>query len=139
MVVVTVTQEVTSRGENDIVDITSDVSRAVRESKLGAGVVAVFVAGSTAAVTTMEFEPGLAKDLPRALEVISPKEWEYEHQKTRKDGNGHSHVKAAIVGPSVVVPFQSGELMLGRWQQVVYVEFDIRPRTRRLVLQIIGE
>jgi len=95
----------------------------------------VFVAGSTAAVTTMEFEPGLVRDLPEILERIAPRRGPYEHQKTWNDGNGHSHVKAALVGPSLTVPFSGGALALGRWQQVVLVEFDIRPRERTLVLR----
>ena len=133
------TAQVSSRGENDVVDVTDVVRRAVRESGFRQGLVTVFVAGSTAAMTTMEFEPGLVKDLPRALETIAPKDREYEHQKTWKDGNGHSHVKAALVGPSLTVPFTSGELTLGTWQQVVCLEFDVKPRTRGLVIQVVGE
>jgi len=139
MAVVTKELEVVTRGENDVVDITEKVRKAVREARLGGGVVTVFVPGSTAAVTTMEFEPGLVRDFPEMLERAAPRDREYEHQKAWSDGNGHSHVKAALVGPSLTVPFVNGDLTLGTWQQVVLVELDIRPRTRRVVLQIVGE
>jgi len=96
--------------------------------------------GSTAAITTMEFEPGLVKDFPAALERAAPKSGvEYEHQRRWHDGNGHSHVKASLVGPSLSIPLVGGELVLGEWQQVVLVEFDIRPRARKVVVQILGE
>ncbi|HYC11677.1 MAG TPA: secondary thiamine-phosphate synthase enzyme YjbQ [Nitrososphaerales archaeon] len=139
MAVVTKELDVASKGENDVVDLTEDVRKAVRESSTKAGIVTVFVSGSTAAVTTMEFEPGLAKDFPEMLERVSPRRREYEHQKTWNDGNGHSHVKAALVGPSLTVPFMKGELAVGKWQQVVMVELDIRPRRRKVIVQIVGE
>jgi len=139
MAVVTNELYVASKGENDVIDLTEDVRKAVRESGAGTGVVTVFVSGSTAAVTTMEFEPGLVKDFPEMLERVSPKGREYEHQKTWNDGNGHSHVKASLVGPSLTVPFVKGDLAVGAWQQVVLVELDIRPRRRKIVVQIVGE
>ena len=139
MAVVTKELDVASKGENYVVDLTEDVRKAVRESGLEGGIVTVFVSGSTAAVTTMEFEPGLVKDFPAMLERVSPRDREYEHQKTWNDGNGHSHVKAALVGPSLTVPFVGGDLAVGKWQQVIFVEFDIRPRRRRVVVQIVGE
>jgi secondary thiamine-phosphate synthase enzyme len=139
MTVVTKYVQIASRGENDVVDLTQEVQRGVNETKLTDGVVTVFVSGSTGAVTTMEYEPGLVKDFPEMLERAAPKNHIYEHQKTWNDGNGHSHVKAALVGPSLTVPFADGDLMLGRWQQIVYLEFDIRPRTRNLVFQLVGE
>jgi len=139
MAVVTKELDVASRGENDVVDLTGDVRKAVRESGLESGVVTVFVSGSTAAVTTLEFEPGLVKDFPEMLERVSPRDREYEHQKTWNDGNGHSHVKAALVGPSLAVPFVKGDLAVGTWQQVVLVELDIRPRRRKVIVQIVGE
>jgi secondary thiamine-phosphate synthase enzyme len=97
------------------------------------------VAGSTAAVTTIEFEPGLVQDFPQMMERVAPKSGEYEHQRRWHDGNGHSHVKASLLGPSLSIPLVEGELVLGEWQQVVLVEFDVRPRTRRVVLQVMGE
>ncbi len=139
MPVVTRTLEISSAGEDDVVDITGSVREAVEKSKLDSGVVTVFVSGSTGAVTTLEYEPGLVKDFPRMLAKMAPGTEEYEHQKTWGDGNGHSHVKAALVGPSLSVPFLKGELALGTWQQIVFVELDIRPRRRRIVVQVVGE
>ena len=139
MTVVTKSIELDSKGENDVVDITREVQRCLADSRLGSGVVTVFVAGSTAAVTTLEFEPGLAKDFPDALERAAPKDRAYEHEKTWHDGNGHSHVKSALVGTSLAIPFVGGRLALGTWQQIVLAEFDVRPRTRKVVLQIMGE
>jgi len=128
-----------TRGENDVVDITERVQQAVAESGFDAGVTTVFVPGSTAAVTTIEFEPGLAHDFPRMLERLAPKSIAYEHQEAWHDDNGRSHVKASLVGPSISVPFEDGRLTLGTWQQIVFVELDIRPRSRELVLQTVGE
>jgi len=128
-----------TRGENDVVDITERVQEAVAESGFEAGVTTVFVPGSTAAVTTIEFEPGLAHDFPRMLERLAPKNIAYEHQEAWHDDNGRSHVKASLVGPSISVPFEGGRLTLGTWQQVVFVELDIRPRSREVVVQIVGE
>ena len=140
MRVATKTFEVKSKGENEVLDITGDVQKAVAACGLSSGVTTVFVPGSTAAITTMEFEPGLVKDFPGMLERVAPKSGvEYEHQRRWHDGNGHSHVKASLVGPSISIPFVDGELVLGEWQQVVMVEFDVRPRTRKVVVQVIGE
>jgi secondary thiamine-phosphate synthase enzyme len=137
--VVTRTLQVASAGENDVIDLTEGVRKAVKEAGLGSGIVTVFVSGSTGAVTTMECEPGLVKDFPRMLERVSPKSISYEHHKTWNDDNGRSHVKASLIGPSVTVPFVGGELMLGTWQQVVFIELDTRPRRRDIVIQILGE
>jgi len=132
--------EVRSGGEDEVLDITSDVREAVAASGLSDGVATVFVVGSTAAITTMEYEPGLVKDFPEMLERVAPKSGiEYEHQRRWHDGNGHSHVKASLVGPSLSIPFVKKGLALGQWQQVVFVEFDVRPRTRKIVVQLIGE
>jgi len=139
MAVFTKEIQVASKGENDVVDLTEEVRGAVREAGVVNGIVTVFVPGSTAAVTTMEFEPGLVRDFPAMLERVSPRDIEYEHQKAWSDNNGHSHVKAALVGPSLTVPFVKRDIVLGTWQQVVFVELDLRPRTRRIVLQIVGE
>jgi len=138
--VVTRSFEVKSGGEDEVLDITSSVREAVSASGLSSGVATAFVVGSTAAITTIEYEPGLINDFPEMLERAAPKEGvEYEHQRRWHDGNGHSHVKASLVGPSLSIPFVDGELVLGEWQQLVLVEFDIRPRTRKVVLQLIGE
>jgi secondary thiamine-phosphate synthase enzyme len=139
MAVVTGHVEVRSRAENDVIDITKDVQKAVRESGLEDGIVTVFVSGSTGTVTTMEFEPGLIVDFPKMLERVSPKGTSYEHQKTWHDDNGRSHVKASLVGPSLSIPFVDGILTLGTWQQIVFVELDIRPRARKIVIQIVGQ
>jgi len=139
MTVITKTIEINSKGENDIVDITDQTSKAILESKLEDGIVTVFVSGSTAAVTTIEYEPGLRKDFPKMLNRIIPKDIEYEHDNTWHDGNGHSHVRASLIGPSLTVPFKDGNLILGTWQQIVFVELDTRSRKRRIILQIIGE
>lgn len=128
-----------TRGEGDIQDITGLVEMSVRKSGLRSGIVTVFVPGSTGALTTIEYEPGLLKDLPNALERIAPKAHPYEHEKRWRDGNGHSHVRASIIGPSLTVPFVDGQLTLGVWQQIVFVELDVRARSRRLIAQIIGE
>ena len=128
-----------TEAENDILDITGEVQQAVEESGLDAGVVTVFIPGSTAAVTTIEFEPGLARDFPAMLERVAPGDINYEHQKAWHDDNGRSHVKASLVGPSLSVPFEGGVLTLGTWQQIVFVELDIRPRRREIVVQVMGE
>ena len=122
-----------------MINITEDISTAVKESKISDGIATIFVPGSTAAVTTIEYEPGLLKDFPDMLERIAPKNMEYEHENMWHDGNGHSHVRASLVGPSLTVPFTNKQLTLGTWQQIVLVELDTRSRDRSLVVQIIGE
>ena len=140
MKVATKSFEVTTRTEGEVLDMTREVQDAVAESGVSRGVATVFVVGSTAAVTTMEFEPGLVDDFPEMMERVAPKSGvEYEHQRRWHDGNGHSHVKASLLGPSLSIPVVEGELVLGEWQQIVLVEFDVRPRTRKVVVQAIGE
>ena len=128
-----------TRGELDMIDITGMVEDTVRSTGIKDGVVVIFVPGSTGAVTTIEYEPGLLTDFPSMLERIAPKGIPYEHEKRWHDGNGHSHVRASLIGPSLTVPFKDGRLILGTWQQIVFVELDIRSRARNLILQIIGE
>ncbi len=128
-----------TRGDGEMVDVTSQVGEAVRESGISSGAVVVFVPGATGAVTTIEHEPGLVKDLGDALERIAPEGVEYSHNLRWGDGNGHSHVRASILGPSLTVPFSGREMMLGTWQQIVFIDLDNRPRNRKLVVQIIGE
>jgi secondary thiamine-phosphate synthase enzyme len=139
MAIITKNIQIRSGGENDVIDITEPVSKAIRESSLKDGIVTVFVSGSTAAITTIEYEPGLRIDFPKMLNRIVPRNIEYEHDKTWNDGNGHSHVRASLVGPSLTIPFKDGTLLLGVWQQVVLLEMDTRQRERKVVLQIIGE
>lgn len=125
--------------EDDIIDVTKQTSDALRESELNNGIVNIFVAGSTAAVTTIEYEPGLRYDFPKMLSRIAPKDIQYRHDDTWHDGNGHSHVRASLVGPSLTIPFTNGALLLGSWQQIVMLEMDTRPRERVLTIQILGE
>jgi len=139
MAVVTEHIPVKSRGETDIIDLTDDVDKAVRKSGLTSGIATIFVPGATAALTTIEYEPGLLHDLPAALERIVPRNMSYEHERRWHDGNGHSHVRASLLGPSLTVPFHDGQLVLGTWQQIVFIELDTHARTRDLLVQILGE
>ena len=127
-----------SKGENDIIDITNNVEKILLESKLKNGIITLFVVGSTAAITTIEYEPGLQQDFPNMLEKIAPKGIEYQHDNTWHDGNGHSHLKASLIGPSLTIPFINGQTSLGTWQQIVFVEMDTRSRERKIIVQIIG-
>ena len=138
MTVTTRNIRIKTSGENDIVDITGQTSNAVKDSKIEKGIVTVFVLGSTAAITTIEYEPGLKKDFPKMLSRVAPKDIEYEHDETWHDGNGHSHVRASLIGPSLTIPFNEGQMMLGTWQQIVLVEMDAEPRERKIILQIMG-
>ncbi len=128
-----------TRGNTDIKDITSKVESIVNKSNIKNGMVLIFVPGSTASITTIEYEPGLLEDFPALMERIAPKNIEYEHHKRWHDGNGHSHVRASLMGPGIVVPIINGELALGTWQQIVFVDFDNRPRNRRIIVQVQGE
>lgn len=139
MNVVTKVVQLRSSKENDIIDVTKQTSNALRESGLNNGIVNVFVAGSTAAITTIEYEPGLRHDFPKMLSRIAPEGFQYRHDETWHDGNGHSHVRASLVGPSLTVPFSNGVLILGTWQQIVMLEMDTKPRERVLTVQILGE
>ena len=139
MVVITKTLVFQTKGEEDIIDITDDVIQAVNGTKLEKGIVTIFVPGSTGALTTIEYEPGLIIDLPNSLDRIAPRGLLYEHDKRWHDGNGHSHVKASLIGPSLTVPFVDRTLSLGTWQQIVFLELDVRSRRRKILLQIIGE
>lgn len=136
---VSMTLPVGTEGGGQMVDITPDLSRLLKSSGLHDGNVTIFVPGSTASVTTIEFEPGLKVDFPALMERIAPVDAEYKHDQTWHDGNGHSHVRASLVGPSLVVPFGGGRLLTGTWQQVVLVDWDNRARRRELILQFIGE
>ncbi len=139
LIVVETEVGVKTRGELDIVDVTGEIEKIVSKTGIKNGIANVFVPGSTGAVTTIEYEPGLLKDFPNALERLAPRSAEYEHEKAWHDGNGHSHVRASIIGPSITIPIRDGALRLGTWQQVVFVELDVRPRSRRLVVTCLGE
>jgi len=128
-----------TKGETDIIDITDDIQKSINKSKINNGIACVYVGGSTGTITTIEYEPGLMKDLPKALEKIAPKNIYYNHHETWHDDNGHSHVRATIMGPSLSVPIINGKIIHGTWQQIVFVEHDTRPRNRNIILQIVGE
>jgi len=139
MAVITKQIKISSKSENDIINITEQVADAISESGISNGTITVFVSGSTGAITTIEYEPGLVKDFPEMLSRVAPDDINYEHEQRWHDGNGRSHVKASLIGPSLTVPFKDGQLLLGTWQQIVFLELDTRARARSLVLQIIGE
>ncbi|UCC85504.1 MAG: YjbQ family protein [Gemmatimonadota bacterium] len=139
MVVVTESIDLKTRGHADMLDITGDVAAKVRDSGVRAGIVTVFCPGSTSAVTTIEYESGALSDLKHLFDEIVPPDRDYAHNLRWGDGNGHSHVRAALLGPSLSVPVVDGELQLGTWQQITYCDFDNRSRSRRLIVQIVGE
>ncbi len=139
MAVETKTIRVSSKAETDIINITEQVSHAVQDSKVRNGIVNVFVPGSTASVSTIEFEPNLVKDFEDAIERLVPSDIKYRHTETWGDDNGKSHVRATLVQPGLTVPFRDKKLLLGQWQQLVLIDFDVPARTREVVLQIIGE
>jgi secondary thiamine-phosphate synthase enzyme len=128
-----------TRGNCDIQDITPQVEGAVGDSGLGSGIVTIFCPGATGGLTTIEYESGVVADLQQILDEIAPPDRDYRHHLRWHDDNGHAHVRAALVGPSLAVPFVEGRLTLGTWQQIVFLDFDTRPRSRQLVLQILGE
>lgn len=131
--------EIRTNGENDMIDITDDVQKIVSKSGVKEGLACVFVPGSTGAITTIEYEPGLMKDLPRALERIAPKDDYYHHQETWHDYNGHSHVRASIIGASLTLPISNGKIIHGTWQQIVFLEMDVRKRNRRIIVKVMGD
>lgn len=128
-----------TRGEGDMLDVGVALEHHLRESGIVRGILLVHVIGSTAAMTTVEAEPGLEQDLQTCLERLAPRDAPYAHEERWGDDNGHSHVRAAIVGPSVAIPVVSGRLVLGQWQQVVLLEFDTQARDRVMIVQIVGE
>ena len=128
-----------TRGNTDVHDITRQLAQLVVESGLHSGTVTVFCSSSTSGLTTVEFEPGAVADLKRMFEELVPSNRDYAHNETWDDGNGHSHMRSSLLGPSLTIPFVEKTLTLGTWQQVIYVDFDIRPRHRELVVQIMGE
>ena len=135
------TKEITlqSRGNCDIIDVTSEVANHVEKSGIDNGIVTLFVVGSTAGITTIEYEPNLLSDFNDMWDRVIPQNIPYEHDKTWGDGNGHSHVRASTLGASLTVPFVNKRLTLGTWQQIIFVDFDNRPRSRKIVIQILGE
>ncbi len=139
MTVQTFSLPLSTRGGAEMIDITGEVAQFVRQTELKSGVVTVFCPSSTSALTTIEYELGALSDLKRLFDEIIPTDVNYAHNARWGDGNGHSHVRAALLGPSLSIPFVQRELSLGTWQQVIYVDFDNRPRRRELVVQVMGE
>jgi secondary thiamine-phosphate synthase enzyme len=130
---------VRTNGNCDIVDITGQVAREIEGSRIDSGIATVFAVGSTAGIGTIEYEPGLVADFKACWERLIPSRVDYQHNRAWGDGNGHSHMRASILGPSLTVPFSRKKMMLGTWQQIVYVDFDNRPRSREIAVQILGE
>ena len=128
-----------TRGEIEVRDITQEISQNVKQSGLKDGIVCVFVPGATGAITTIEYEDGLVFDIKSAFKRLVPKDLEYRHELRWHDGNGHSHIRASILGPSISIPFKNGQMILGTWQQIIFLEFDNKPHDRNLVVQIVGE
>ncbi|MHA1311178.1 MAG: secondary thiamine-phosphate synthase enzyme YjbQ [Candidatus Helarchaeota archaeon] len=139
MVVVKDTINISTSGEVDMVDITSKVQNVVLKSGVKNGIINIFIPGATGSIITIEYEPGLKKDFPLMLERVAPKKEYYYHHETWHDDNGHSHVRASLLGPSLTVPFSNSSLTLGTWQQICFVELDTRNRSRKLIITIIGE
>ena len=137
--VTTETISLSTRGHCDIVDITPQVEQQVAKAKVDSGTVTVFVTGSTAGITTIEFEPGLLADLKEMWQRLVPENIPYAHDRAWGDGNGHSHIRASLLGASLVIPFSHKRLALGTWQQIVLVDFDNRPRSRQVLVQVMGE
>jgi secondary thiamine-phosphate synthase enzyme len=139
MPVETKTLTVKSKAETDIIDITQDVQKLISASKIREGQVLIFVKGSTASVSTIEYEPNLVQDFKDAMERLAPSGIKYRHKETWNDDNGKSHVRATLMGPSLTVPFKDRKLLLGTWQQIVLLDFDVPARSREIIIQIIGE
>jgi len=139
MSVITKNIKLNTKGNTDIIDITQQVQGIVSNAKIKNGTATVFVQGSTGGLTTVEYESGLVQDLKAFFEKIAPKSGHYEHNMRWHDGNGYSHVRASFLGPSLAVPFVDKKLQLGTWQQIIFIDFDNRPRSRELIVQIMGE
>jgi len=128
-----------TKGDCDIVDITPELKKISEKSKIKNGILNVFIAGATGAVTTIEYEPGLVSDFQNLLKKIAPESGDYGHNKTHSDRNAHSHLRASLLGPSLTVPVDEGKMVLGKWQQIIFVDMDNRPRKREVLVKIIGE
>jgi secondary thiamine-phosphate synthase enzyme len=137
--IVTKRIQLSTRGNGDVLDITDDVGRQLRSSGLKDGIVTLFTPGSTSALTTIEYESGAVHDLQQLFDRLAPSDIDYRHNLRWGDGNGHAHVRHALLGPSLTIPFVDSRLTLGTWQQIVFVDFDNRARTRSVVVQIMGE
>ncbi len=130
---------VNTKGHNDIIDVTSQIAQIIKNSNIQEGAVLIFVPGSTASITAIEYESGVIKDLQRILEKIAPENDDYEHHKRWGDHNGAAHIKSALLGADFMVPIENGQLSLGTWQQIVLIDFDERPRQREVIVKILSE
>lgn len=139
MTIINDTISIDTKGNCDVQDITKRLTLLLSKHKLKNGHALIFVSGSTAGLTTIEFEPGLRRDFEELMERVAPQNARYFHEDTWNDGNGHSHIRASLIGPSLTIPFGNGEFLLGTWQQVILVDFDNRPRHRNLVVQFTAE
>lgn len=139
MTVINKAIRLSTRGHCDMVDITAEIAREIKKSNINDGIATIFISGSTAGITTIEYEDGLISDFKEMWERQAPSNIPYQHNQRWGDGNGHAHVRASLQGPSLVVPFASKKMMLGTWQQIIVVDFDNRPRTREIILQLLGE
>lgn len=139
MIVATKSFERETTDGTDLLDVTRDVTRLVTETGVQDGIAVVAVAGSTASITTIEYESGAVADLKRAIERLAPRDLHYDHDARWGDGNGYSHVRAALLGPSISVPIRNGSLLLGTWQQILLCDFDNRPRAREVIVQVVGK
>ncbi len=139
MPIFTDTINLDTRGNTDIQDITAHAQRVVSNYGMDEGQILLFVPGSTGGLTTVEYEPELLKDLPEAFEKLAPSNRRYHHDDTWGDGNGHSHVRASLIGPSLTIPFSNGKLILGTWQQIIFIDFDNKARSRSIIAQVVGE
>jgi len=139
MKLVTTKMRFSTQGNCEIIDLTNKVKKHLKGADLNSGLANLFIPGATGGLTTMEYEPGLIDDLRKSFERIAPEETEYSHNLTHEDKNAHSHIRASLVGPSLSIPFENATLQLGKWQQIVFIDFDNRPRKREVILQIIGE
>ena len=128
-----------TRGDGDTIDLTPELAELVRESDIANGIATVFIGGSTAGITTIEYESGVIEDLDEVLETVAPRGRDWRHHRRWGDHNGYSHIRSALIGPSLTVPFVDGELALGTWQQVVLIDFDERGRNRTVLVQMLGE
>ncbi|MBA7660725.1 hypothetical protein ES703_68731 [subsurface metagenome] len=139
MKLVTRKMHFSTQGNSEIINLTNTVKKYLEGANLNSGLVNLFIPGATGGLTTMEYEPGLIDDFQQAFQRIAPEETEYLHNLTHEDKNAHSHIRASLVGPSLSIPFENATLQLGKWQQIVFIDFDNRPRKREVILQIIGE
>ena len=139
MELVTREMQFSTQGNSEIINLTNGVKKYLKGTNLNSGLVNLFIPGATGGLTTMEYEPGLIDDLRKSFERIVPEETGYSHNLTHEDKNAHSHIRASLVGPSLSIPFEKATLQLGKWQHIVFIDFDNRPRKRKIILQIIGK